>query len=81
MKGKERSMAKENDSFFEGLMKGVGRKLGERRRQVHESIERFHEELQKEDEDVQKEDKPAASKPVEQAPDQTGPEDNDADSS
>jgi Sec-independent protein translocase protein TatA len=76
-------MAKKNDSFLDGLMKGVGRKLGARRRQVHESIERFHEELQKEDEDVQKEDKPAASKPVEQAPDQTGAEvkDTDAESS
>jgi Sec-independent protein translocase protein TatA len=72
-------MAKENDSFFEGLMKGVGRKLGERRRQVHESIERFHEELQKEDEDVQKEDKPVASKPVEKAPNQTGSEVKDTD--
>jgi hypothetical protein len=66
-------MAEKNESFLDGFMKGLGRKLGARRRQVHESIERFHEELQKEDEAPPKEEKTATSKAAEPEPGENAP--------
>ena len=35
----------EKDSKLDSLMKGIGRRLGTRRRDVHKAIERFHEEV------------------------------------
>ena len=33
------------DSMLDGFMKGLGKKLGTRRREVHQAIQRFNEEL------------------------------------
>lgn len=49
-------MGKSKDSFLESLMKGVGKQLGKRRRDVNKAIERFHEENNK--------DEAPAAKPV-----------------
>ncbi len=35
----------EKDSKLDSLMKGIGRRLGKRRRDVHKAIDRFHEEV------------------------------------
>jgi hypothetical protein len=42
-------MSKSNDSFLDGLMKGLGKQLGKRRRDVNKAIERFHEENKKDE--------------------------------
>ena len=39
----------QKDSLLDGLMKGLGRRLGTRRRDVHQAIERFNEELHKDE--------------------------------
>lgn len=37
------------DSMLDGFMKGLGKKLGTRRREVHQAIERFNDELHKDE--------------------------------
>jgi hypothetical protein len=37
------------DSMLDGFMKGLGKKLGARRREVHQAIERFNEEVNKDE--------------------------------
>lgn len=37
------------DSMLDGFMKGLGKKLGTRRREVHQAIQRFNEELNQEE--------------------------------
>jgi hypothetical protein len=43
------TMSKSKDSFLDGLMKGVGKQLGKRRRDVNKAIDRFHEEANKDE--------------------------------
>ncbi|MBI1295174.1 hypothetical protein GC175_09460 [bacterium] len=40
------------DSMLDGFMKGLGKKLGARRREVHQAIERFNEEVNKDESNV-----------------------------
>lgn len=35
----------QKDSMLDGFMKGLGKKLGTRRRDVHQAIKRFNQEL------------------------------------
>lgn len=41
---------KKKESTLDSFAKALGRKLGKRRKEVHQSIERFHEEANKADE-------------------------------
>ncbi|MBX3001219.1 MAG: hypothetical protein KF893_22050 [Caldilineaceae bacterium] len=54
-------MSKSKDSFLDSLMKGVGKQLGKRRRDVNKAIERFHEENNKDESQAAK---PAVSAEV-----------------
>jgi hypothetical protein len=42
---KWREAVSPKDSMLDGFMKGLGKKLGTRRREVHQAIQRFNEEL------------------------------------